>query len=254
MARFNRNTSGPRSFSIQLAPRGLMSRTTGLIANIFRGLEPVQFFDFIAVGGGGSGGGGNWTNNIFGGGGGGGGLAAGTVVSPTSGTITIGGAGSTTTCFGNFGYGGQNGDGGNQPQYMYTAQGGGRSTTGGGNGGNGGKVGQVGVNGPTSAITGVTTNYGGGGGGANGGVAGGAGGGGSGGDASGFPATPNTGGGGGGGRFGGGGAGGSGIVIIRYPDYYPEIKSIAPGLVYTVSVSGGFRRYTFTSGTGTVVI
>jgi hypothetical protein len=79
------------------------------------------------------------------------------------------------------------------------------------------------------------------------GGAGGVGGGGAGGTGaavSGTSGTANTGGGGGGGRTGGG-TGGSGIVIIRYPDSFsaPTATTGSP----TVTVSGGFRIYRWTS-------
>jgi hypothetical protein len=79
------------------------------------------------------------------------------------------------------------------------------------------------------------------------GGAGGVGGGGAGGTGaavSGTSGTANTGGGGGGGRTGGG-TGGSGIVIIRYPDSFaaPTATTGSP----TVTVSGGFRIYQWTS-------
>jgi hypothetical protein len=253
------NTAGGKALGKQLRPRSSKNRNTGQVDSIWRGSKFVESFEFIAVGGGGRGGTGNWTNNIYGGGGGGGGLAAGVVASPVSGTVTVPAWGNQANCFGNTANAGQNGDGGNQPQYMYTAQGGTRSTVDGGNGGNGGKVNQVGVAGPTSAITGVTTNYGGGGGGAPSGaggvLAGGAGGGGNGGDPAGTAGAVNSGGGGGGCRFSNALiAGGSGQVIIRYPEDLPELSSIGAGLTYTVTISGGFRRYTFTAGTGTVVV
>jgi hypothetical protein len=59
----------------------------------------------------------------------------------------------------------------------------------------------------------------------------------------------NTGGGAGGGN---GINGGSGIVIIRYPTQFPTLSSIGNGLSYNYAVSGGFRYYAFTAGTGTV--
>jgi hypothetical protein len=60
--------------------------------------------------------------------------------------------------------------------------------------------------------------------------------------------TVNTGSGGG----GGGGVGGSGIVVLRYPSSVRIIRTIAPGLTYTFSDDGTFKRYVFTAGTGTI--
>jgi hypothetical protein len=240
-----------------LAPRTRRSGS-GQVDALWRGVRSLEAFDFIAVGGGGRGGNGNWTNGIYGAGGGGGGLAAGTVSSPVSGTVTVPAWGNQANCFGNTANTGSNG-GESQPQYSGNAPGGARSTAGGGTGGSGGKVNQTGFAGPTSAITGTTTNYGGGGGGAptasGGSFAGGAGGGGAGADPKGIDGTVNTGGGGGGSRFSNQvPAGGSGIVIISYPDDMPEFSSIGVGLTYTVALINGFRRYTFTAGTGTVTV
>jgi hypothetical protein len=49
-----------------------------------------------------------------------------------------------------------------------------------------------------------------------------------------------------------GGTGGSGIVIFRYPDSYPDLVSVAVGLTYTKTVTGGYKIYQFTAGTGTI--
>jgi hypothetical protein len=51
-----------------------------------------------------------------------------------------------------------------------------------------------------------------------------------------------------------GGAGGSGIVIFRYPDSFDDLDSVGVGLTYTRTVSGGFKIYSFTAGTGSIVI
>jgi hypothetical protein len=66
----------------------------------------------------------------------------------------------------------------------------------------------------------------------------------------------NTGGGagGGGGDFRNGATGGSGIVIIRYPDLFQDITTIAGGLTYTRYQTGGFKYYKFTAGTGAITI
>jgi hypothetical protein len=70
--------------------------------------------------------------------------------------------------------------------------------------------------------------------------------------------TANTGGGGGGGSANGitvfnGSTGGSGIVIIAYPDTYPDL-SVGTGLTFTRSTAtrSGYKVYSFTAGTGTV--
>jgi hypothetical protein len=65
-------------------------------------------------------------------------------------------------------------------------------------------------------------------------------------------ATNRGGGGGGGGDPAGvnyAGSGGSGIVIIRYPNTYPNAASTTGSP--TVTCSGGFKTYTFT-GNGSI--
>lgn len=248
MSRFDRLPRGGANLGTDLATRSSMMRNSAPVYSFWRGL--ADNVEFIAVGGGGSGGGGNWTNDNYGLGGGGGGLAAGNLATPVGGTITVAAAGSNSECLGNFGNAGGNGS---ATGFGSPGAGGTRSTTGGGNGGAGG-----GNNGPTSSITGSSTYYGGGGGNSAYGSSppGGLGGGGTGGQVNGFGptgGTANTGGGGGGNPFGNGAGGGSGIVIVKYRDDYPPILSIDAGLTYTVSVSGGFRTYTFTAGTGRVV-
>ena len=124
---------------------------------------------------------------------------------------------------------------------------------------NAGGAGGVGV---SSSISGSAVYYAGGGGGAGtggGAGAGGTGGGGTGGNSystpdPGTPGSPNTGGGGGGGWNSPGSAGGSGIVIIRYSDTFAALTSVSGGLTYTTATSGGYRRYTFTAGTGTITV
>jgi hypothetical protein len=95
-----------------------------------------------------------------------------------------------------------------------------------------------------------TTGTGGSGGGGNGGRNG----------LSATPGTQNTGSGGGGTGFdstgnlvnsGNGGAGGSGIVILKFPDRFSV--NVGAGLTSTNISSGGFKIYTFTAGTDTVV-
>jgi hypothetical protein len=43
-------------------------------------------------------------------------------------------------------------------------------------------------------------------------------------------------------------------VILRYSDTFPTLTSIAAGLTYSTTTAGGYRTYTFTSGTGTVTV
>jgi hypothetical protein len=58
----------------------------------------------------------------------------------------------------------------------------------------------------------------------------------------------NTGSGGG----GGGAGGGSGVVILRYPSSARVIDGIDPGLTFSYSDDGTFKRYVFTAGTGNI--
>jgi hypothetical protein len=53
-----------------------------------------------------------------------------------------------------------------------------------------------------------------------------------------------------------GGAGSSGVVILAYPNTFPNLTSIGAGLSYTLDTStrSGYRVYTFTGGTGTVIL
>jgi hypothetical protein len=39
---------------------------------------------------------------------------------------------------------------------------------------------------------------------------------------------------------------------MRYSEEFNDITSIAAGLTWTKTVSGGYKIYTFTAGTGTV--
>jgi hypothetical protein len=41
---------------------------------------------------------------------------------------------------------------------------------------------------------------------------------------------------------------------LRYPDSFNDIASIAGGLTYTRTVTGGFKIYTFTAGTGNITL
>ena len=125
---------------------------------------------------------------------------------------------------------------------------------GGGGGGAGGVGGNSSTNtggtggaGLSSSITGTSVARGGGGGGRgfSTNAAASAGGG------SGANGTANTGGGGGGDAS----SGGSGIVIIAYLTAIPALVSIGGGLTSSVDTAGrsGYRVYSFTAGTGTIV-
>jgi hypothetical protein len=46
--------------------------------------------------------------------------------------------------------------------------------------------------------------------------------------------------------------GGSGIVVLRYPSLARIINRIDPGLTYTFSDDGTFKRYIFTAGSGNI--
>lgn len=68
---------------------------------------------------------------------------------------------------------------------------------------------------------------------------------------------PNTGGGGGGGSHynaqNKGGEGGSGIVVVRYPDYYPDLE-ISSSLAYQRTTVTSFKIYSFLAGSGTFTV
>ena len=67
--------------------------------------------------------------------------------------------------------------------------------------------------------------------------------------------TINTGGGGGGARDQNPStSGGSGIVIVQYPATANDFTAIDAGLTFTKYVTGGFKYYKFTAGTGTITI
>ncbi|MEI6834805.1 MAG: fibronectin type III domain-containing protein, partial [bacterium] len=111
-----------------------------------------------------------------------------------------------------------------------------------------------GGDGVASSITGTLTYYaGGGGGGHNGGntAQDGLGGGGNGTDSIGQNGQANTGGGGGGGRNGAGGTGGSGVVVLAYPNTYPDL-AVSSLLTYTQPTRAGYKVYKFTSGSGAI--
>ena len=139
-------------------------------------------------------------------------------------------------------------------------------------GGGGGGTGAIGVSGGAggagaiSTITGTSLNYGGGGGGGtlSGTTSGGAGGGGTGGSAgAGTAGTANLGGGGGGagGSTATGANGGSGVIIVAYPNTYPNPSSVSAGLTVNGSAGNttpdtasraGYKIYKITAGTGTI--
>jgi hypothetical protein len=234
------------------------------------------FVDYLVVAGGG-GGGRSVGGQYNGGGGGAGGYLAGTGLELLGGasiTVTIGAGGageatgvnsvfSTLTSIGG-GYGGiasgAGGSGGSGGGGSHNSGGGAGTAgpprqgynggyglslaggTGGGSSGQGNPViyGPVGP-GTANTITGASVTY------ATGGL--GAGQGGSG------PVNTGNGGSGAGGTSQGA-AGGRGIVIIAYPNNYPNLASIGAGLTYTLDTTTrtGYKVYKFTDGTGTVVI
>jgi hypothetical protein len=196
----------------------------------------------VTVGGGGAGGRNSGSNSVFAtitstGGGGGGRYLVSERDGLSGGSGGGGGASGADAGVGGAGTAGQGfAGGGGAAAYKGGggggAGGGGGTATGGG-GGNGGA-------GASSSLSGSSVFYGGGGGGYNNGL-GGTGGGGLG---NGTAGTANRGG-GGGGRSG---AGGSGIVIIRYPNTFPNaVVTGSPTLTNT----GGFKIYTF-NASGTI--
>jgi len=210
-------------------------------------------FSSITSLGGGGGGGEGAGQQTGGSGGSGGGACYQTGQAPGTGTSGQGNNGG----YGNTGYWGG---------------GGGGAGASGGNASYGTSSAGAGGAGLSSAITGVTTWYAGGGGGAtqNDNLSGGAGGQGGGGQGAqdnatgsapstgGVSGTPNTGGGGGGNPEGSlranVGNGGSGIVVLAYPNTYPNISTISNTLTYTLDTTtrSGYRVYRFTAGSGTI--
>lgn len=183
--------------------------------------------------------------------GGSGGSGGGGGYYPAAGTGYPGGAGNTPSVTPS-----QGNSGGSGQEYA----GGGGGGAGGSGGSPGGTTGGSGGSGSASSITGTSTTYSGGGGGGGspgGGGPGGSGGGGNGGgyNAGGQAGTANTGGGGGATyQYNSGGTGGSGIVIIAYPNSFPNITSIGGGLTYSLSTTSrsGYKVYSFTAGTGSI--
>jgi hypothetical protein len=41
---------------------------------------------------------------------------------------------------------------------------------------------------------------------------------------------------------------------LRYSDQFDDLDSIAVGLTHTLTVSGGYKIYSFTAGTGTITV
>ena len=219
----------------------------GSVGNALSNGSDSVFGSITSTGGGGGGDGTPSVGNSGGSGGGGGGYewtdgrrAGGAAVSPTQGYA--GGLGADFT-------------------YYLTATGGGGGGAGAVGGGGAAAAAGPGGNGLSNSITGTAVTRGGGGAGGidgrdgGGAASGGTGGGGNSG-ASAQDGTVNTGGGAGGKGVNVGSLtkGGSGIVIIRYPDGFDNLSSIDAGLTYTLSVTGGYKIYSFTAGTGTVVV
>ena len=236
----------------------------------------------LVVSGGGRGSIGGWDGSEStwgGGGGGGGGVVEGKadVVSGVTYTVTVGGPGQMSTFAGispnpgsdgyvtnnppvtsGWGVGGASGNGhpgGNPNAYDFESGGGGGGASGPGSVPPDYGYGGAGGSGIISNITGQYYGGGGGGGGPNESSTGGNGGGGNGygPDRPSGPGAPNTGGGGGAGwaqdYWGGDGSGGSGIVVIRTPDS-DRVAAVTGGC--SISTSGSFRLYTFTSS-GTIL-
>jgi hypothetical protein len=42
------------------------------------------------------------------------------------------------------------------------------------------------------------------------------------------------------------------LVVLRYPSAVRIIRTIAPGLTFTFSDDGTFKRYVFTAGSGNI--
>lgn len=229
-------------------------RTDSITVTVGGGSSNSVLGPITALAGGGAGVGGfipagyptAWSNGTTGGTGGGGG------------SHTSGASGTA-----NQGLNGANGNSPSRANYRLNMQ------AGGGGGAGGSASGPNGGNGITSSITGTAVTRAGGGGGTVGmnqtTSTGGTGGGGAGGKVLSFGGTSgavNTGSGGGGAtyymdegfgpEFHGAGNGGSGLVVLRYPSTARIIDRISPGLIYTYSDDGIWKRYIFTGGTGTI--
>jgi len=220
--------------------------------------------DYLVVGGG-AGGTKGVTNQYYGVGGGAGGALSGIANLSGTFTITIGNGGSGSTSMGATGNNTAGGASSIAGDTNFTANGGnvgnarnggssgngnagatGASASRGAGGGGAGGAGNAanGGNGIASTITGTSVIYGVGGGSYNGtpGIS--------------ASASANTGGGGSGGSSSAnGGAGGSGIVVIAYPDIYPDLY-VGSGLTYTKNTTSraGYKVYKFTSGSGTIKV
>lgn len=281
MPNWIRNRSG-KSLATTLAPRSRRS-SAGQVNALWKGVNKPSTIEYLVVAGGAGGGSGGNAN----GGGGSGGARTGSL-SVSSGqnlTVTIGGGGSGT----GYGYGGTGGNsqlgpisatggGAGAPANANNngasggSGGGGANATGngppgyGGAGNAGGYTPAEGSNGGNSSSDNNTYRNGGGGGSAAlastlangtsvtyayGGVQGG--------NCCAYTGNQSA-------NTGNGGiagsniynifssfAGGSGIVVLAYSAAFDDIK-VGAGLTFTKNVTGGLKRYVFTSGTGTVTI
>jgi len=221
---------------------------------------PVYDFEYLVIGGGA--GGNNGVNAVVYGAGGAAGIARTDTISliPDTYTVTIGAGspgtqGSVTaggssvfvaTATGGFSHL-NDGEGGDNDDYVGGVRSGVSSGGGAGAGGNG--SGKTGGTGFTSSITGSSVIRGGGGAGGDGGTAGTGGGG----TWAGGNGTANTGSGGSGSPVSeNGGNGGSGVVIIKYPD--TASLTIGAGLTSSTTASGGYKVTTFTAGSDTITV
>jgi hypothetical protein len=216
------------------------------------------------------------------GGGGGGASSVGTAgASGTTGGSAGGSSANASATAGTSGQGNSGGTGSISPTQFGGGGGGGSGGAGGAGSGSGGGTGGNGTSYASgSSITGLSASYGGGGGGGgyttggegtatNGGGNGGA-------ISSGSAGSANTGGGGGGTGASAlqppqsSGAGGSGVVIIAYPDTFPNLSSIGAGLTTqswngsawinnasgsttpNTTIRSGYKVYRFSQGTGNI--
>jgi len=245
--------SNTQTHTVTVGGGGAGGASGGSAATMYKGTNGNNsvLSSITAYGGGGGGSAGSSTASnaigLDGGSGGGGGNGSAT---------TTGGAGNTPATTPSQGYTGGAGLSGS----FDSGGGGGAGAVGNpataGNGGNGGT-------GVASSITGTSVTYAGGGGGTGNSTvgAGGTGGGGAGGRNTPIIGTVNTGGGGGGGRDATGATGGSGIVVIAYPNTYPNLVTVTGTLTINGSANNtvpdtasrpGYKIYKFTAGTGTI--